>query len=52
MTCSICGRPWEEHYEPELLKYKLGPNGIFGLKEGDHPPHVDGYHAPRQVLGK
>lgn len=45
--CSICGRGWEDHYQPELLKYKSGPYGTFGLKEGDHAPHIAGVHAPR-----
>lgn len=45
--CSICERPWEEHYEPDMLKYKGGPFGVFGLKDGDHTPHISGIHLER-----
>lgn len=47
--CSICGEPWESHYEPRYLKFKLGPYGVFGLKPGMHFPHVPSAHAERNV---
>lgn len=45
-ACSRCGQPWEKHYDPDLLKYKNGPFGTFGLT-ADHTPHIVGVHAPR-----
>lgn len=42
--CTVCRRPWEEHYDPALLPYKNGPYGIFGLVM-DHTPHIEGIHA-------
>jgi hypothetical protein len=42
-VCSICGKPWEEHYRPELLRFKMGPYGSFGLS-ADHTPHIPGIH--------
>ena len=46
-NCSKCGKPWEEHYKPDFLKYKNGPYGTFGLKPGEHTPHIEGVHAPQ-----
>lgn len=43
--CSRCGKPWEDHYKPALLKFKNGPHGTFGLS-ADHTPHIEGVHAP------
>lgn len=46
-ACSICGKPWHEHYKPDFLKFKMGPYGTFGL-EADHTPHIPGLHASRR----
>lgn len=45
-NCSECGKPWTEHYRPELLKFKNGPHGTFGLM-ADHTPHIKGVHMER-----
>jgi hypothetical protein len=45
--CTHCGRPWQAHYKPEMLKFKNGPHGTFGLKDDDHTPHIRGVHAER-----
>lgn len=46
--CAVCGKPWEEHYAPGQLKYKMGPYGTYGLT-ADHTPHIPGVHAPRDA---
>ena len=48
-NCSRCGRPWQDHYDPEMLRYKNGPHGTFGLI-ADHTPHIVGVHAPRKEI--
>lgn len=42
--CARCGQPWQAHYDPAKLKWKLGPFGSFGLVS-DHFPFVPGIHA-------
>lgn len=46
-SCSVCGQKWEDHYHPDLLKFKMGPYGIFGLI-ANHTPHLPGVHAERE----
>jgi hypothetical protein len=39
--CSVCGKPWQWHYDPDKLQYKNGPYGTFGLT-AEHTPHLGG----------
>lgn len=44
--CARCGMTWHSHYDPELLKFKNGPFGTFGLI-ADHAPYIPRIHAER-----
>lgn len=42
--CMVCNQPWQRHYDLNLVKFKLGPHGTFGLT-ADHMPRIPGVHS-------